>query len=151
VETRKFGIEVTADMVGCVAQLHPLLHRNFAINYLPKLSEALIAYVTKADEQTIRNFSKERFELVNTALTEFLKRVRSAQDRKTACEELQLNLAIRFLQSDFLDRKLYAVSVLTSLLKQSKHRVLKRSTEDLLRWVREKGVMAAIYNEKAHS
>jgi hypothetical protein len=55
------------------------------------------------------------------------------------------------LQSDFLDRKLYAVAVLTSLLKQSKHRVLKRSTEDLVKWVREKGVMAAIYNEKAHS
>jgi len=36
------------------------------------------------------------------------------------------------LQSDFLDRKLYAVSVLTNLLKQSKHRILKRSTEDLL-------------------
>ena len=35
VKTRKFGIEVTADLVGCMASLHPLLHRKFALKYLP--------------------------------------------------------------------------------------------------------------------
>lgn len=35
VKTRKFGIEVTADLVGCVASMHPLLHRKFALRYLP--------------------------------------------------------------------------------------------------------------------
>lgn len=35
VKTRKFGIEVTADLVGCIASLHPLLHRKFALRYLP--------------------------------------------------------------------------------------------------------------------
>ena len=39
-------------------------------------------YVTKADEQTIRNFSKERFEIVSGALTEFMKRVSQASERK---------------------------------------------------------------------
>ncbi len=34
-KTRKFGIEVTADLVGCIASLHPLLHRKFALKYLP--------------------------------------------------------------------------------------------------------------------
>lgn len=37
VKTRKFGIEVTADLVGCIASLHPLLHRKFAIRYLPQM------------------------------------------------------------------------------------------------------------------
>jgi hypothetical protein len=62
-----------------------------------------------------------------------------------------LGLANRFLQSDFLDRKLYAVTVLTALLKQSKHRSLKRSYEELIQWIKDKGVLAAIYNEKSHS
>lgn len=35
VKTRKFGIEVTSDLVGCIASLHPLLHRKFALRYLP--------------------------------------------------------------------------------------------------------------------
>jgi len=61
VETKKFGIEVTADLISCIAQLHPLLHRNFALEYLTRLSNALLEYVTKADEMTIRNFTKERF------------------------------------------------------------------------------------------
>lgn len=55
------------------------------------------------------------------------------------------------MQSDFLDRKLYAVSLLTNLLKQSKHRALRRSMEEILGWVREKGILALIYNEKSHS
>lgn len=41
--------------------------------------------------------------------------------------------------------------MLTTLLKQSKHRVLKRSSEELLGWVREKGILPLIYNEKSHS
>lgn len=34
---------------------------------------------------TIRNFSKDRFELVNSALTEFLKRCKPASERKSIC------------------------------------------------------------------
>lgn len=151
VQTRKFGIEVTAELVGCIASLHPLLHRKFATTYLPQMVDALLEYVNKADDTIIRNFSKERFETVNLALTEFLKRVKPAAERKYICEELQLNLTIRFLQSDFLDRKLYAIAMLTTLLKQSKHRVLRRSSEELLGWVREKGILPLIYNEKSHS
>ena len=138
-------------MVSCIAQLHPLLHRNYALDYLTRINTVLLEYVTKADEQTIRNFTKERFEFINSALTEFLKRVKPSSQRKAICEELQLGLAIRFLQSDFLDRKLYAVTVLTSLLKQSKHKGLKRTFEELIDWVREKKVLTAIYNEKSHS
>ena len=100
---------------------------------------------------TIRNFTKERFEFVNKALMEFLKRIKPTAQRKAICEELQLGLAIRFLQSDFLDRKLYAVTVLTSLLKQSKHKGMKRTFEELIDWIKEKKVLTSIYNEKSHS
>jgi hypothetical protein len=105
-----------------------------------------LEYVNKADELTIRNFTKERFEMISSALTEFLKRVKSGSQRKAICEELQLSLAIRFLQSDFLDRKLYAVTIVTTLLKQSRNKALKRSFEELIDWIRDKKVLAAIYN-----
>ena len=62
-----------------------------------------------------------------------------------------MGLIVRFLQSDFLDRKLYAVNSLTLILKQSKHRSLQRTPEDLLAWVKQNNVIAAIYNEKSHS
>lgn len=48
--------------------------------------EALLEFVNKADELTIRNFSKERFETINIALTEFLKRVKPSAERKYICE-----------------------------------------------------------------
>jgi hypothetical protein len=31
IQEGKFGIEVTADLVACISQLHPLLHRKFAV------------------------------------------------------------------------------------------------------------------------
>ena len=52
---------------------------------------------------------------VKDQLNEFLKRTRPMSERKVLAEELQLSLTLRFLQSDFLDRKLYAVSVLTTI------------------------------------
>jgi alanine dehydrogenase len=42
VKTRKFGIEVTSDLVGCIATLHPLMHRKFALGYLPQMIEAVL-------------------------------------------------------------------------------------------------------------
>ena len=43
VQSRKFGIEATADLVACVSQIQPFLHRNFAMDYLSRLVDAIEA------------------------------------------------------------------------------------------------------------
>ena len=151
IEKRSFGVEVIADLVGCISHLQPLLHRKFALSFLPKLTKALTEYIVGADEPTIRNFSKERYEYISRALTEFLKRVKPSAERKLAIEELQLGLILRFLQSEFLDRKLNAVSLLTEMVKPTKHRATKRSSEDIIMWAKEKKILNLIFSEKAHS
>jgi hypothetical protein len=40
--TKKFGIEVTADLIYCISTLHALLHRRFALPYLLKITEAIM-------------------------------------------------------------------------------------------------------------
>ena len=44
-------------------------------------------------------------------------------------EELQLNLIVRFLFSDFLDRKLLAVSMLTTFYKMTRHTMSLKTTK----------------------
>jgi hypothetical protein len=127
VQTRKFNIEITAELISFISLMHPLLHRKFALPYLGQLTEAILDYVNKSDDITIRNFSKERYEAVMTSLSEFLKRLKSSSERKLICETFQLDLTLRFLNSDFLDRKLYSVNLLTIFLKQAKHKILKRT------------------------
>jgi hypothetical protein len=86
---------------------------------------------------TIRNFSKERYEAVIQSVREFLKRVATLEERKAIVEQFQLNLICRFLFSDFLDRKLQAVSILTTFMKYSKNMLVK-SKEEFVDWIKEK-------------
>jgi hypothetical protein len=41
-----------------------LLYRKFAIEYIPKLNEAVINNIFKSPESNIRNFSKEKIEAI---------------------------------------------------------------------------------------
>jgi len=103
------------------------------------------------EDMTIRNFSKDRYENIYTSVNEFLRRIKKTSERKKITESLQLQLILRFLFSDFLDRKLQAVTLLTSFLKICKHSVTVMPAKELERWIRENKILPAIYNEKSHS
>lgn len=53
------------------------------------------------------------------------------------------------MYSDFLDRKLQAVSILTTFMKYSKNSLVK-SKEEFVQWIKEKEILKAIYNDKSH-
>lgn len=125
VVNKKFNIEGTSEIVSFLMIIHPFFHRKWALEYIPALTQGIIDYVNKGDDITIRNFSKERYEAVITSVREFLKRVTTIEERKLIVEEFQLNLICRFLFSDFLDRKLQAISILTTFMKYSKNSLVK--------------------------
>jgi len=81
---------------------------------------------------------------------EFLKRVKSLEERKVIVENFQLDLICRFLFSDFLDRKLQAVSILTTFMKYSKNSLV-RAKEDFVKWIKDKQILKCIYNDKSHN
>lgn len=120
IRNKEMKIEVTADLITFVCIVHTLFHRKFAIEYLGDLTDSIIDYITNSKESTIRNFSRERYDAVSGALVEFLKRLKPSEERKKITEKLQLDLILRFLFSDFLDRKLQAVALLALFFKQSK-------------------------------
>lgn len=62
-----------------------------------------------------------------TSIQEFMKRLYTTTERKTIIEKLQLDLILRFLFSDFLDRKLQAVTLLTNFFKMCRHNITKKS------------------------
>ena len=68
-------------------------------------------------------------------------------------QELELDLALRFINSDFLEKKMQAVSIFTDLLK---HAVLRPSeaylkTGELFEWFSKNDIIKKIFNEKSHS
>jgi hypothetical protein len=131
------NIEGTSELISFLMHIHPFFHRKWALEFIPQLTQGILAYVNKGDEMTIRNFSKERYEAVIQSVREFLKRVATLEERKAIVEQFQLNLICRFLFSDFLDRKLQAVSILTTFMKYSKNMLVK-SKEEFVDWIKEK-------------
>ena len=127
IEEKKFKIEIIVDLIAFVYVVQPVFHHTFAIDYLKKITNSTLEYINNSKESTIRNFSKERYESVFTSINEFLKRLILNKERKQITEKLQLSLVLTFLFSDFLDRKLQAVSIITHLFKMSKHRITEKS------------------------
>jgi hypothetical protein len=55
-------IEVTIELVGLVAGICRLFHRQYALSYLPRLTDTLVQYLLNSSDSNIRNFSKERLD-----------------------------------------------------------------------------------------
>lgn len=62
-----------------------------------------------------------------------------------------MSMIIRFLFSDFLDRKLQAISLLNSFLKNCYHEFSSITFAEACTWVKENKILPHIYNEKSHS
>ena len=82
IKSKEMKVEVTADLINFVLIVHGMFHRRFALEYLGNLTNAILDYINNSKESTIRNFSKERYDAVYSALNEFLKRLKPVNERK---------------------------------------------------------------------
>jgi len=74
-------IEVVSVMVTLIGNLHSILHRDFALEYIPKLQAAVWRNLLKSPENNIRNFTKERIDNIIQAFDALLKRVYSLPEK----------------------------------------------------------------------
>lgn len=86
VVSKKFNIEATSEVIGFLMRIHPFFHRKWALEYISELTQGILDYINKGDDITIRNFSKERYEAVISSVREFLKRVKTVDERKEIVE-----------------------------------------------------------------
>ena len=68
-------IELVSPLIGVIGNMSPLLHKEFAYEYLPKLKEAIWKNLLQSPESNIRNFTKDRLEDILQGLDVILKRV----------------------------------------------------------------------------
>jgi hypothetical protein len=67
-------IELLANYMQGLHSMSPLLYRTFALEYIPKLKDAVFNNILKSPENNIRNMSKEKYDYVQKALDDLLKR-----------------------------------------------------------------------------
>lgn len=152
-QEKTFGVEVCAEFAQFIMILQNVFHRRFAVTYLRDYSAAILSYIRELDDNKIRNLSKERLNSLLTALKDFFGKLLPSEKRRSVLQELELDLALRFINSDFLEKKMQAVSIFTDLLK---HAVLRPSeaylkTGELFEWFSKNDIIKKIFNEKSHS
>ena len=74
-------IEVVSIMVTLMGNISSVLHRDFAVEFIPRLEEVVWRNLLKSPDSNIRNFTKERIDNILQAFDLLLKRVYSLPEK----------------------------------------------------------------------
>mmetsp|Transcript_29246 Transcript_29246/g.26679 ORF Transcript_29246/g.26679 Transcript_29246/m.26679 type:complete len:169 (+) Transcript_29246:968-1474(+) len=79
-------IETVNILAALVGNLHGVLHRNFAYNYIPKFKECVFQNILKSPDSNVRNFNKDRIDNIISAFDSLLKRCYSLPEKNQIIE-----------------------------------------------------------------
>lgn len=113
-------IEVTQELLHFVSLINGVFHRRFALEYLPRLCNAVTQSILQCTESNIRVFTKDKFSNIMEYLSGISRRFMTLREAKTMIEEIVLPIIKKFIESEFLDRKLNSLALLTDLVKDSR-------------------------------
>ena len=152
---RHCSIETLVSLIDIINCLNPLLYREFAVDFVPKLKDAVIANILDSPNNNIRNFSKEKIDSAIRYLQELVKRAYSLKDQYEIMETFSLNVAYLCFSSEFLERKLQGLKAVMEIMKEVKYRIRKQEfylDNDLLfQWVNDKQLFEGLYGKNAHA
>lgn len=143
-------VEICSELVHVISTFSGVFSRRFAIVFLRDLADAVVQYLNRIDEANIRNFSKERCDNLMISLHDFYRRLLTAEERRKRFEVIKLNLSLKFINSDFLERKLHAITTITEFVKQSRSQFHQISYADICEWILKNDLLRKIFNEKSH-
>lgn len=75
-------IETVSVLSSVIGNLSPLLHRDFALEYVPRFKEAVWRSLLYGPESNVRNFTKDKIEGIIQAFDALLKRVYSLPEKQ---------------------------------------------------------------------
>ena len=120
-KTKWAPIDIVSIYSGLVGNCHSVFHREFALEYIPKLKKAAWESVLKSPDSNIRNFSKEKIESITNAFDLLLKRVYSIPEKQEMIETFNLEISLMCFETDFLERKLQGIKSILDIIKQIKY------------------------------
>lgn len=114
-------IDLTSIYVSLLGNCHAVFHRDFALEYIPKLKKAVWENIIMSPDSNIRNFSKEKIEGICNGFDLLLKRVYSIPEKQEMVETFNLEISLMCFETDFLERKLQGLKSLLEIIKQIKY------------------------------
>lgn len=143
------NLDLLAHYMECLGRMFPMYHRDFIAKFAPAVKEGVLNAIFNAPEDSIRNIRKEKIEQIVTKLGDILKRIMPYEERTKVLEELNLNIALMCLKSNFLERRIHGIKSLADSLKGIKYqRAGKITSEFMLNWLDEHKILEVIFDQK---
>ena len=143
------NLELLAHYMECLGRIYPMYHRDFIADFAPKVKEGVLNAIFNAPEESIRNIKKEKVEQIVTRLGDLLKRVMNYEERDRTLENLNLNIALMCLKSNFLERRIHGIKSLAENIKGLKYaRGSKMTGELMLEWIQKNKILEIIFDQK---
>lgn len=114
-------IDMTSIYVSMLGNCHATFHRDFALEYIPKLKKAVWENVLLSPDSNTRNFSKEKIEGIYNAFDLLLKRIYSIPEKQEMIETFNLEVSLMCFETDFLERKLQGIKSILDIIRQIKY------------------------------
>lgn len=104
-----------------------------------------------APEASIRNVRKEKIEQIVGRLGDLLKRVYTYDEREKTLEQLNLDITLMCLKSNFLERRIHGIKSLGEFLKGLKYSNRNKLTGDyMLEWLEKNKILELIFDPKEY-
>lgn len=127
-------------------------HRDFAKEYIPKLHKAVKTFILNAPDTHIRNVRKETIEMIVNRLNDLLKRTLSAEDREREIAELNLEIALLCIKSQYLERRIHGIKVIDDLVKELRYTSSSSQNainpEAMVKWIIDHKILDIVFNPK---
>ena len=142
-------LELLAYYMESIGRIYPMYHRDFIADFAPKVKDGVLNAIFNAPEESIRNIKKEKVEQIVNRLGDILKRVMNFEERDRTLDNLNLNIALMCLKSNFLERRIHGIKSLAESIKGLKYaRGSKMTGELMLEWIQKNEILDIIFDQK---
>lgn len=153
--SRFCNIDILMLHLEILNNINPMFYREFAIDFIGQLKDAVIRNVLESPNNNLRNLAKEKIDFVVKMLQELLKRAFPISMQLEIVEKFSLDISFLCFNSDFLERKLQGLKAIMEIMKDVKYRLKKFESlldvEVLCRWLNEKQIFEGLYGRDSHA
>ena len=151
-EENPLTFECFCGLMDFLGRIFPFYHKQMAKRYIQGVVNAASNYLLAASEAQVRNFSKEKVDLLCGHFENLYKRILTIEQKNERMDAFSLSFAYKCFQSQYLERRIQGLKVIVELTKGCKYpqtRTIRSNVMTL--WLREHAILEGIFGPQSHT
>ena len=129
-----------------------MLNKKFILSFITKLIDAIVHYIELFPDTEIREIQGAQFDNLFIDIEKLLERTHHDWTKCMICEGIQVNMAIRFIKSNYLQSRIEGLKKLNELISNHKYKNIRSfERKELIRSIKKHDVITEIIGLRKHS